>query len=131
MKLILTIFLTYIFLSKSDCDDLVCCPSVCNVCGACTNSSDDDLCCATNILESNLSCTDYSPPCISNATVDDTSWDQFLTFITNIPNIIFLGICFIIMVSMCYACTCFGNKKPPIPYSDITWTEGESWIKID
>ncbi len=120
-------------MAKSECTSLVCCDSSCISCSLCLgeSSTTDDMCCETNILAANRPCNFYPPPCITNntSTRSTTVLEQFLAFIVDGPNIVFLSVCLVITAAMCYACTCFGNKKPPVSYQDITWTEGTSWIK--
>lgn len=133
MKLKLIIILALIYLAKSACTNMVCCDELCSSCSLCLNgnSTTNEMCCENNILAAARSCSFYPPPCVTNntSTGSGTVLEQFLAFVTDIPNIVFLSLCLIILIAMCYACTCFGNKKPPIPYQDIIWVEGMSWIK--
>ncbi len=134
MKLISVILLAWIVSINAECTAKVCCASTCSSCPLCSGSNaTKDMCCEANILAANRPCANYSAPCVSNNTTNTTSnpsiIQNFIAFVTNIPNAIFLSICLIVVIAMCYACTCFGNKKPPVPYKDINWDEKQTWIK--
>jgi len=118
-------------LSGAVCNTVVCCASSCANCTICIsgNSTNNALCCQNNILAANLSCSTNPVPCVGNIiTSQSSTFEQFLAFMS-IPNIVFLSICGAIFLAMIYACTCFDNRKPPLQYSDITWSEGTSWVK--
>ena len=131
----LIILLALVAIAKSACTDTICCDLTCSSCSLCLggNSTTDNMCCETNILAAGLSCSSNPPPCITNSTssASKSVLEQFLAFIMDIPNIVFLSLCLVIVIAMCYACTCFGNKKPPVSYQEITWTDGTSWIKLE
>lgn len=147
-KYIFTIVLFFTYLctrtvhSQFICNDLVCCPENCDNCTTCVGIIEyDDLCCEKIILQNNMTCDDFTPPCILTNTTNTTDANipvpdkaeldlngKILAFLT-LTNIILLSAGFIIFICSIYACTCFDKRVPPLNYTDITWKEGTSWIK--
>lgn len=109
----------------TECVGKICCPNTCNKCTVCTgNPSMDFLCCSQTILNSNRTCDQNPPPCVLTGKNNDNNNDESYTdylygFIQDIPNIIVLGVLFVLLLLMIYACTCFDRRKPPTKYSNL------------
>jgi len=113
---------------KND-NNTLCCHLFCNICGDCLNNDIEvnininKLCCATNIINNNLSCNDTIAPCIIVNKFPKKFFDDPFGFIDNLnlPLIVIIIIVIIgaVMLSCCLICCCFSDKEPPIDYDGI------------